>query len=154
MTRISLRGRFRRRDVSNRQPAGPCAHIFCDDERGFAGISQDTGGEDSLWVTAVLATSLLLGRWVLDFSASRSMKCASLAGCSWRHAAWEMLNNESRMTLDEHYALPIRPYRADAHGDADPGPTRLNESGRRHVNLRKHMDELWRLPIRIRLKSG
>jgi multiple antibiotic resistance protein len=58
----------------------------------------------SLWVTAILATSLLLGRWVLDFFGISLDDLRIAGGLLVAHAAWGMLNNESRVTLDEHEA--------------------------------------------------
>jgi multiple antibiotic resistance protein len=58
----------------------------------------------SLWVTAILATSLLLGRWVLDFFGISLDDLRIAGGLLVAHAAWGMLNNESRVTLDEHKA--------------------------------------------------
>ena len=58
----------------------------------------------SLWVTALLATSLMLGKWVLDFFGISLDDLRIAGGLLVAHAAWGMLNNESRVTLDEHKA--------------------------------------------------
>jgi multiple antibiotic resistance protein len=58
----------------------------------------------SLWVTAILATSLLLGRWVLDFFGITLDDLRIAGGLLVAHTAWGMLNNQSRVTNDEHAA--------------------------------------------------
>ena len=51
-----------------------------------------------------MATSLLLGRWVLDFFGITLDDLRIAGGLLVAHTAWGMLNNQSRMTNDEHAA--------------------------------------------------
>ena len=67
-------------------------------------VRQAQALKTSLWVITILATSLLLGRWVLDFFGITLDDLRIAGGLLVAHTAWGMLNNQSRMTNDEHAA--------------------------------------------------
>ena len=58
----------------------------------------------ALWVIAILTTALLLGRWMLQFFGITLDDLRIAGGLLVAHTAWGMLNNQSRMTTDEHAA--------------------------------------------------
>jgi MarC family integral membrane protein len=94
----------------------------------------------SLWLIIILASSLLLGRWILEFFGITLDDLRIAGGLLVAHAAWGMLNNQSRMTLDEHTAAADKTDIA-ADGHANSGRPGLDESRPRHVDLWKHIDE-------------
>lgn len=85
-------------------PVGHAPMFFAMTADDSPGFRREQALKTSLWVTAILATSLLLGRWVLDFFGITLDDLRIAGGLLVAHAAWGMLNNESRMTLDEHAA--------------------------------------------------
>jgi multiple antibiotic resistance protein len=85
-------------------PVGHAPMFFAMTAEDSPGFRRTQAAKTSLWVTAILATSLLLGRWVLDFFDITLDDLRIAGGLLVAHAAWGMLNNQSRMTLDEHKA--------------------------------------------------
>ena len=108
----------------------------------------------SLWVTAILATSLLLGRvgarlfGISLYRPAHRWRAARGARC--------LGNAQQRKPRDPRRTRGgsgQNRYRSHADSDADPWRTRLNEPCCRYVNLWKLLDELWRIPIRVRLNQ-
>ena len=85
-------------------PVGHAPMFFAMTADQSSGFRRAQAFKISLWVTAILATSLLLGRWVLEFFGITLDDLRIAGGLLVAHTAWGMLNNQSRMTNDEHAA--------------------------------------------------
>ena len=85
-------------------PVGHAPMFFAMTANEPSEVRQAQALKTSLWVITILATSLLLGRWVLDFFGITLDDLRIAGGLLVAHTAWGMLNNQSRMTNDEHAA--------------------------------------------------
>ena len=85
-------------------PVGHAPMFFAMTAEDSPEFRKSQAAKISLWVTAILAVSLLLGKWVLEFFGITLDDLRIAGGLLVAHAAWGMLNNQSRMTLDEHKA--------------------------------------------------
>jgi multiple antibiotic resistance protein len=85
-------------------PIGHAPMFFAMTAEDSPEFRRTQAGKTSLCVTAILAISLLLGRWVLDFFGITLDDLRIAGGLLVAHAAWGMLNNQSCMTIDEHKA--------------------------------------------------
>lgn len=132
-------------------PVGHAPMFFAMTEEDSSGFRRVQALKTSLWVAAILTTSLLLGKWVLEFFGITLDDLRIAGGLLVAHAAWGMLNNESRVTHDENAAaadktdIALTPMATPIL--AGPGSI---EPRRWHVDLRKQLDELCRLFVRLR----